>query len=31
MWSDLMDLEITPVLEDPELAQALQNAGAVSK
>jgi hypothetical protein len=31
VWSDLMDLEISPVLEDPELAQALQNAVAASK
>lgn len=29
-WSDLMDLEITPVLEDQEMAQALQNAIAAS-
>jgi hypothetical protein len=30
-WSDLMDLEITPVLEDQELGQALQNAVYVPK
>lgn len=27
-WSDLMDLEITPVLEDQEMARVLQNAAA---
>lgn len=26
MWSDLMHLEITPVLEDAELGEALQSA-----
>jgi hypothetical protein len=26
-WSDLMELEITPVLEDQDLSQVLQRAG----
>jgi hypothetical protein len=27
MWSDLMELEITPVLEDQELLEVLTRAG----
>ena len=26
MWSDLMELRIVPVVEDPELSQVLQRA-----
>jgi Domain of unknown function (DUF3303) len=27
MWSDLMELEIVPVLDDPEILDVLQKAG----